>query len=127
MPLRNRPLPPLTHDVADRASTGAAAVLFAGQTRRDALFGELHLRLLEEYGPASVGRERAARDRAFVRTSAGRYLQFVAGEPTANITKVVNPALTIELRTALFKATQEKKTVRGAPQRCWRSTASRKW
>ncbi len=41
---------------------------------------------------------------------------FAAGEITANLLKVVHPALRIELRTALFKAEQMKETVRAAPQ-----------
>jgi two-component system CheB/CheR fusion protein len=114
VPLRSRSLPPLTHDIADRTSTGGAVANLAGQIRRDALFGELHLRLLEEYGPPSVV-VNELHEIVHLSGSAGRYLQFIAGEPTANITKVVHPGLAIELRTALFKATQEKTTVRGAP------------
>jgi two-component system, chemotaxis family, CheB/CheR fusion protein len=114
MPLRNRPLPPLTHDSAEKASTGGSAATFAAQTRRDVLFGELHLRLLEEYGPPSVV-VNEVHEVVHLSPNAGRYLQFAAGEPTANITKVVAPGLGIEMRTALFKAAQEKTTVRGAP------------
>jgi len=114
LPLRNRPLPPLTHDVADKASSSGAAATSAAQTRRNVLFGELHLRLLEEYGPPSVV-VNELHEIVHLSANAGRYLQFAAGEPTANITKVVLPGLAIELRTALFKATQEKTTVRASP------------
>lgn len=38
---------------------------------------------------------------------AGRFLQFVEGEPSHNLLKVVHPSLRLELRTALYKATQE--------------------
>ena len=74
----------------------------AGHARREVLFGELHLRLLEEYGPPSVV-VNDAHEIVHLSGSAGRYLHFVAGEPTANITKVIDPALQIELRTALFQ------------------------
>ena len=47
--------------------------------------------------------------------NAGRYLHFAAGEPSANLIKVHNPALQLELRTALFRASQAKEPVDGAP------------
>jgi two-component system CheB/CheR fusion protein len=112
--LRNRPLPPLTHDVADEAAGVGQVALQARYTRREVLFGELHLRLLEQYGPPSVVVNQL-HEIVHLSEGAGRYLQFVAGEPTANITKVVNPALAIEVRTALFKAGQTKATALGAP------------
>ena len=111
---RNRSLPPLTHDVADEAASVGRAAVQGGYTRREVLFGELHLRLLEQYGPPSII-VNESHEIVHLSESAGRYLQFVAGEPTANVTKVVNPALAIELRTALFKAGQTKANVIGAP------------
>jgi two-component system CheB/CheR fusion protein len=48
---------------------------------------------------------------------AGRYLRFAAGEPSMNIFRVINPALQIELRTTLFRASQgEEVNVASAPQ-----------
>lgn len=108
------PLPALNPDAAQNAGSTAAAAALAGQVRRDALFGELHLRLLEQYGPPSVV-VNELHDIVHLSGSAGRFLQFAPGEPTANIAKVVNQALAIELRTALFKATQEGLNVRSAP------------
>ena len=113
---RARPLPPLTHSTATDASAAAPDVPQAGQVRREVLFGELHLRLLEEYGPPSVV-VNDAHEIVHLSPSAGRYLHFVAGEPTANITKVISPELQIELRTALFRAAQSKESVAGAPKR----------
>ena len=114
MTWRNRPLPPLTHDSAgDVADAGMVAVQ-AGYARRETLFGELHLRLLEQYGPPSVV-VNELHEIVHLSEGAGRYLQFVAGEPTANIVKVVHPALQIELRTALFKAAQTKASAIGSP------------
>jgi two-component system, chemotaxis family, CheB/CheR fusion protein len=110
---RTPSLPALTHAVAEDAGNNAAAARQAGQTRRDVLFGELHLRLLEEYGPPSVV-VNELHEIVHLSANAGRYLQFAAGEPTANISKVVNPALAIELRTALFKAARENTSVKGS-------------
>jgi len=70
--------------------------------------------LLEEYGPPSVV-VNELHEIVHLSENAGRYLQFVAGEPTANITKVVNPALAVELRTALFQAARQNTSVRGSP------------
>ena len=85
------------------------------QERRSVLFGELHLKLLEEYGPPSVV-VNEDHDMVHLSARAGRYLQFVAGEPTANLLKMVHPQMRVELRTALFRAAQSGETVFTAPQ-----------
>src|ERR1051325_5845189 len=74
----------------------------------------MNLRLLEEYGPPSVV-VNELHEIVHLSANAGKYLQFAAGEPTANITKVVNPALAIELRTALFQAARDQTNVKGSP------------
>jgi two-component system, chemotaxis family, CheB/CheR fusion protein len=114
--LAPRKLPPLTQARTDEATaeSGAEAVR-AGHVRREVLFGELHLRLLEQYGPASIV-VNESHDIVHLSESAGRYLHFVAGEPTANLLKVIHPALQFELRAALFKAGQTKIAVKTAPQ-----------
>jgi PAS domain S-box-containing protein len=78
------------------------------------LFGELHLKLLEQYAPPSVV-VNDAYDIVHLSEHAGRYLQFSGGEPTANLPKVIHPALRLELRTALFRAGQTKAAVNGSP------------
>jgi len=111
-----RTLPALTQSDADKAARDGAEEIQAGYVRREVLFGALHLRLLEQYGPPSIVINEA-HDIVHVSEEAGRYLQFVAGEKTANVVKVVNPALQIEMRTTLFKAAQAKQATRSAPQR----------
>jgi two-component system CheB/CheR fusion protein len=110
-----RNLPPLVQRSRDETPPETPEPLYAGQERRAVLFGELHLQLLEHYGPPSVVVNEAY-DIIHLSGKAGRYLQFVAGEPTANLIKVVHPALRIELRTALFRAAQEKEAVKAAAQ-----------
>jgi two-component system CheB/CheR fusion protein len=68
-------------------------------------FGELHLRMLEQYAPPSV---LVNQDYEIIHLSesAGQFLQFGAGEPSFNLLNVVHPDLRIELRTALFRAIQ---------------------
>src|SRR6266404_1458202 len=110
------PLPPLKQSGADKAtSESKVEALSAGHARREVLFGELHLRLLEQYGPPSIV-VNESHDIVHLSQNAGRYLHFVAGEPTANVVKVINPALEIELRAALFKAAQTKAPVTSTPQ-----------
>jgi two-component system CheB/CheR fusion protein len=111
---RSRPLPALTHDAADGATHAGPVPILAGHARREALFGELHLRLLEQYGAPSVV-VNDAHEIVHLSENAGRYLQFVAGEPSANLMRVINPALQIELRTALFRASQTNASVKVAP------------
>src|SRR5207248_11542856 len=111
-----RMLPPLTSAIADKATNEGSQDAQAGHTRREVLFGELHLRLLEQYGPPSAV-VNGDHDIVHLSEGAGRYLHFVAGEPTANIVKVVDPALQIELRPGLFKANQTKQAVKAAPQK----------
>jgi len=111
-----RMLPALTATGADKATGQEPYEVQAGHVRREVLFGELHLRLLEQYGaPSAVVNE--DHEIVHLSESAGRYLQFVAGEPTANIVKVVNPALQVELRTGLFRAKQKHEPTMCAPQR----------
>jgi two-component system, chemotaxis family, CheB/CheR fusion protein len=111
-----RALPTLAKAAVEHAGTQSATAAFEGQERRAVLFGELHLKLLEQYAPPSVV---LSDDHSIVHLSenAGRYLRFAAGEPSMNIFGVINPALQIELRAALFRASQgEEANVTSAPQ-----------
>jgi two-component system, chemotaxis family, CheB/CheR fusion protein len=108
---QSRNLPALTQAGADKATSDGADEVRAGHTRREVLFGELHLRLLEQYGPPSVV-VNESQEIVHLSESAGHYLHFAAGEPTAEIVRVINPALQLELRTALFRATQTREAVR---------------
>src|SRR5437868_2707499 len=109
-------LPPLTQ-TRDGKPTSQSRIeaLSAGHARREVLFGELHLRLLEQYGPPSIV-VNESHDIVHLSENAGRYLHFVAGEPTANLVKVINDALQVELRTALFKAAKTKEPAKSTPQ-----------
>ncbi|HEX8490894.1 MAG TPA: CheR family methyltransferase, partial [Chthoniobacterales bacterium] len=113
--VRNRRMPTLLRSGIEAAASGTEESHQAGQERRSKLFGELHLKLLEEYGPPSVV-VNEKHDIVHLSAKAGRYLQFVAGEPTADLLKVVHAALRVELRTALFRATQSGDTVFTSPE-----------
>lgn len=81
----------------------AATVEPAG--KRKFSYGDLHQRLLEQFAPPSV---LINRDSEIVHLSdrAGRFLHYAAGEPSHNVISVVHPDLRLELRTAIFQASQ---------------------
>ncbi len=69
---------------------------------------ELHISLLEQYAPPSIVVNENY-DVLHLSRRAGRYLQFVGGEPTYNLVRVIHPALRLDLRSALFTAIHKKK------------------
>ncbi|HEX8566638.1 MAG TPA: PAS domain S-box protein [Pyrinomonadaceae bacterium] len=79
-------------------------------------FNELHFRLLEKYAPPSL---LVNEDHEIVHLTenVGRFLQFVGGEPSSNLLKVVHPALRADLRAALYTAKQDNKTAETRPIR----------
>jgi two-component system CheB/CheR fusion protein len=103
-------LPGMPSSQVEDASEHSQTSSYEGQGRRSVLFGELHLKLLEEYGPPSVVVNEAY-DIVHLSENAGRYLTFHAGEPSTNLMTVVNQALRVELRTALFRAAQSNESV----------------
>ncbi|CAN5434135.1 hypothetical protein BH18VER1_BH18VER1_08400 [soil metagenome] len=114
--MRPRNLPPLQRTGVEEASGQTIEARHAAEGRRELLFGELHMKLLEQYGPPSLV-VNDSYDIVHISENAGRYLQFSSGEPSANLLAVANPVLRVELRAALFRASQGSETVRGAPQK----------
>jgi two-component system CheB/CheR fusion protein len=117
-PERAQPLQGLRLDVPQapaRAPVIAGHALDAPSTRvgrawapsggRGESWGEVHLSLLEQLAPPSILLD-AAHDIVHLSPSAGRYLEHSAGEPTRNLLRLLPPPLRIELRAALFKASQ---------------------
>ena len=66
---------------------------------------EIHLKLIERISPPSLV-VNAEHDIVHLSESAGRFLQFGAGELKRNLLALVIPGLRIELRVALFEAAQ---------------------
>jgi two-component system CheB/CheR fusion protein len=113
---RKPPLSVLDRGLLVEAGTKTHEALFSGQERRAALFGELHLKLLEQYAPPSIV-VNEEHEIVHLSAKAGRFLRFTAGEPSMNLLQVIVPELQIELRTALFRASQaEDANILGAPQ-----------
>lgn len=103
-------LPGMTSSAIEEAGHRSQLSSYEGQGRRSVLFGELHLKLLEEYGAPSVVVNEAY-DIVHLSENAGRYLTFHAGEPSTKLMAVVNAALRVELRTALFRAGQSNERI----------------
>jgi PAS domain S-box-containing protein len=73
-------------------------------------YGDLHQQLLEQYAsPSLVVNEKY--DVVHVSERAARYLQMSGGEPSSNLLKLVRQELRLELRSALYQATQRKTNV----------------
>jgi two-component system CheB/CheR fusion protein len=90
-------------------------------------YGDLHVRLLEEYAPPSI-LVSAPYDIVHLSEHAGRFLYHAGGEPSHNLLTAIRPELRLELRTALYQAAQQQTPVeaRGLTVRsgdgAWRST-----
>lgn len=99
-------LPPLGSESA-LGALGTLGTLGAAQLRS---WSELHLKLIERFAAPSL---LVNRDQEIVHIShsAGRFLHFGSGEPTRNLMQTVHPMLRIELRAALFRATQKGEPV----------------
>lgn len=66
---------------------------------------EFHFRMLERLAPPSL-LINADYEIIHLSEQAGRFLSFVGGEPSNNLLRVVHPMIRIELRAALFRATE---------------------
>jgi two-component system CheB/CheR fusion protein len=105
-----------------RSSRYAPAMPFAGAVRAPAsgvpvvpssrkfLFAEVHQRVLAQYAPPSVIVNHES-NIVHMSDRAGRFLRHIGGEPSRNLVSLVHPELRLELRTALFQATQSGKSV----------------
>jgi two-component system, chemotaxis family, CheB/CheR fusion protein len=68
-------------------------------------WSELHLKLIERFGPPSLI-VNGEHEILHLSESAAPYLQFVGGEPSTSLLRVVHPDLRTELRVLLFRARQ---------------------
>jgi two-component system CheB/CheR fusion protein len=71
---------------------------------------EMHLKLIEEIARPSLIIDQN-QEIVHLSKKAGDFLKFVGGEPSTNLLRVVNPALRVDLRTALFRAQQSNSPV----------------
>lgn len=102
--------PQLMTDSPPRPTTPVISSLFP-ETRQEMRVQErlayldLHTRLLEMYAPPSVI-VNAEYEIVHLSETAGRFITLPGGEPTHNLLAVARPELRLELRSALFQASQ---------------------
>lgn len=78
--------------------------------RSDLRYHELHQQLLEEYAaPSLVVNEE--NEIVHLSNKVSRYLEIKGGELSQNLLKLAKPDIRVELRSALYKASHEKKPV----------------
>ena len=91
---------------ATLSQTAAMAIRGTRRSRDDkGDWTELHLKLLERFGPPSIVVDRDYEIRHISET-AGRFLQVGSGVPSTNLLHLVKPELRLELRALLFRAVQ---------------------
>jgi two-component system CheB/CheR fusion protein len=112
-----RPVPSLPMNPSVRA-----VVQPPGQpaTKPPFSYAQLHQRMLAQFGPPSMVVDPGS-NILHMSDTAGRFLRFVGGEPSLNLTSIVLPELRLELRTALFQATQSGKSLSTRPIRIERN------
>jgi len=102
-------------DTIPALHTGQSKVGVSGKEKTNRLlerltYGELHLRLLEQYAPPSLVINREY-DIVHLSERAAPYLQFTGGEISQNLLRLVRQELRFELRSALYQAIQQKTAV----------------
>ncbi|KAK48157.1 chemotaxis protein [Caballeronia jiangsuensis] len=113
---RARMLPTKVPVISSPAVTGnqaAAPRALAPAPMRDSAsvtFASLHRQAIERYAPPSVLVDRNA-EILHMSDGVGRFLRYVGGEPSHNLLMLINPDLGLELRTALFQALQNGRSV----------------
>lgn len=100
---RDRPVVHGARFAQDAATTQFRGAIDATASR--GTLAELHFKLLERYAPPSVIVD-ADHEIVHLSEHAGGLLNFIGGEPTANILRIVHPALRVALRSALFRAVE---------------------
>jgi two-component system CheB/CheR fusion protein len=90
-------------------TVGAVEPHEGGSSYERTSWSELHLKLIERFGPPSliVNRDH---DVVHLTESAAPFLRFAGGEPSTNLLRVVHPAVRAELRAALFRVQQTGQT-----------------
>jgi two-component system CheB/CheR fusion protein len=110
---RQFPLAESTASFHERLRTALTAPPVAVPVNTRSTFAELHHELVERYAPPSFVLNDEY-DVVHVSEQAGRYLHLTGGEPSTNVFKLIRDELRLELRSALYQATQRKTNVEAA-------------
>jgi two-component system, chemotaxis family, CheB/CheR fusion protein len=108
---RPYPLPETVPSLTHKPSTKAVKLADESSVKQERItFGDVHLRLLEEYAPPSliVNEEYEI---VHLSERAGKYLQMSGGELSQNLLKLIRQELRLELRAGLYQAVQRQSAV----------------
>jgi two-component system, chemotaxis family, CheB/CheR fusion protein len=95
---------------ASRRDASSAELARLRRAVPDLPWSDLHLRLIERFGPPSLI-VNGEQDILHLSHGAAPFLQFAGGEPSTKLLRVVHPALRVELRAALFRVRQSGEPV----------------
>ncbi|WP_369929532.1 CheR family methyltransferase [Xanthomonas sp. NCPPB 2632] len=101
-------------------SAVSAAAQQAAQERRTRSLAEVHRRAVEDRLPPSILIDREGQV-AHVSERAGSYLRMTGGPPSYQLTSLIVPELRLELRAALYQASQEERAVHSPAMRLQRN------
>lgn len=104
---RRAPLPSLQNFSAASPTRNAGTPM---SRRTKFSFAYAHQRALEQYAPPSVIVNHES-EIVHMSDRAGRFLRYVSGEPSLNLTTLVQPELRLALRSALYQAAQTGKSI----------------
>ena len=82
--------------------------------KRQFSYAELHQRALAQYAPPSAVVDREG-NIVHMSEQAGRFLRMAGGEPSRSLLTLVLPELRLELRSAMYQATQNEASVECRP------------
>ncbi|XYJ11826.1 CheR family methyltransferase [Telluria sp. B2] len=82
--------------------------------KRQFSYAELHQRALAQYAPPSAVVDREG-NIVHMSEEAGRFLRLAGGEPSRSLLALVLPELRLELRSAMYQATQSEASVECRP------------
>ncbi|MEW6369499.1 MAG: CheR family methyltransferase [Pseudomonadota bacterium] len=82
--------------------------------KRQFSYAELHQRALAQYAPPSAVIDREG-NIVHMSEEAGRFLRMAGGEPSRSLLALVLPELRLELRSAMYQATQSETSVECRP------------
>jgi len=104
---RRAPMPSL-QNFSTASPTRVSGVAMARRSKLS--FAYAHQRALEQYAPPSVIVNHES-EIVHMSDRAGRFLRYVSGEPSLNLTTLVQPELRLALRSALYQAIQTGKSI----------------
>lgn len=107
---RAYPVPEISAGLAPKKRVPEATLVSESPASGRLSYGELHHQVLEQYAPPSI-LVNADFDILHLSERAGRYLQMGGGEPAKNLLQLIQPDLRLELRSAFYRAVQQRTPV----------------